>query len=94
MANLTPQQITLLRSQLQTQITTKDEHDKEDATNLLDYALDMLVENDDSVDIIVQEVGSYIFFSICCVCVEIGREVMRGLLQLATDRFVSCMFGH
>jgi len=66
MANLTPQNITLLRSQLQTQIITNDEHDKEDATNLLDYALDMLVENDDGVDVIVQEVCS--LFLLCFVC--------------------------
>ena len=67
MANLTPQQITLLRSQLQTQIITKDEHDKEDATNLLDYALDMLIENDDGVDVIVQEVCSCCFSVLLCV---------------------------
>ena len=60
MTNLSPQQITLLRSQLQTQIKTNDEHDEEDATNLLDYALDMLVENGDGVDVIVQEV--WLFF--------------------------------
>ena len=72
MANLTPQQITLLRSQLQSQIKTNDEHDEEDATNLLDYALDMLIENGDSVDVIVQEVCSLFLF--CCMFVDWGRE--------------------
>ena len=65
MANLSPQQITLLRSQLQSQIITQDEHDEEDATNLLDYALDMLIENGDGVDVIVQEVCSCVLFCVC-----------------------------
>ena len=79
MANLTPQQITLLRSQLQTQIITQDEHDEEDATNLLDYALDMLVENDDGVDVIVQEVCSFSCFGVCVlVCVCVCRERLAG----------------